>query len=248
MDGRRVGRIVRALRRRRGWRQVDLARAVRCSQQTISVIERGHVGDTSIAVLGRILVALDAWLVVDVRWRAGALERLLDEDHARLVAAVAERLVAAGWAVQLEVTYSEYGERGAFDLLAFRDGVVLVVEVKTDLVSAEATLRKLDEKGRLAATVGRERFAWQVRDVGRLLVFADRSTTRRRVARQAQLFDRALPTRGADVRRWLARPDGALAGIWFAPDTSASSVIQRRGGRERVRRPGSEPPTSPAGR
>src|SRR5688572_5166515 len=133
MDGQRVGRIVRALRRRRGWRQMDLAAQASCSQAEISLVERGHL--RSLVLAERILAALDAHLVLDVRWRGGALDRLLDEDHATLVATVARRLAAAGWEVQVEVTYSHFGERGSFDVLAFMPsvGIVLVIEVKTYL-------------------------------------------------------------------------------------------------------------------
>jgi transcriptional regulator with XRE-family HTH domain len=133
MDDQRVGRIVRALRRRRGWRQVDLADAAACSQTMVSLTERGHLERVPLPVVRRILAALDASLIVEVRWRAGALDRLLDEDHAVLLARVADFLRRFGWQVEIEVTYSEYGERGSYDILAFHRaaGVLLVVEVKT---------------------------------------------------------------------------------------------------------------------
>ncbi|MGI8927836.1 MAG: helix-turn-helix domain-containing protein [Candidatus Limnocylindrales bacterium] len=71
MDDQRIGRTVRALRRRRGWRQLDLTAAAKFSQKTVSRTERGHLPATH--VLRAILAALDASLVLDVRWRAGAL-------------------------------------------------------------------------------------------------------------------------------------------------------------------------------
>jgi transcriptional regulator with XRE-family HTH domain len=117
MDDQRLGRIVRALRRRLGWRQSDLAKRARCSQSAVSLIERGHV--RSLPILRRVLAALDASLALDVRWRAGALDRLIDEDHAHLVAAVTKVLVTAGWIVHVEVTYAEYAERGSIDIFAF---------------------------------------------------------------------------------------------------------------------------------
>lgn len=225
MDAQRAGRIVRALRRRQGWRQSDLARRARCSQTEVSLIERGHIG--SLRQVDRVMAALDAQLVLEVRWRGGALDRLLDEDHAALVAAVSARLARTGWIVQLEVTYSHYGERGSYDVLACSPsaGIVLVIEVKTELASAEATLRKLDEKTRLASVVARERFGWQPRHVACVLVASDTSTFRRRVARHSDLFARALPTRGSALRRWLAEPSGKVAGLWFlSPSTSRSAI------------------------
>ncbi len=75
-----------------------------CSQAMVSLIERGHIDRISLRALRRVLAALDASAFVTVNWRAGDLDRLVDEDHARLVAAVAALLRAAGWLVETEVT------------------------------------------------------------------------------------------------------------------------------------------------
>jgi len=245
MDDQRVGRIVRALRRRLGWRQSDVAEKAGCSQTQVSLVERGWLAKVPLPVVRRIIGALDGSLVIEVRWRAGALERLMDEDHAALVALVAELLRRAGWLVEVEVTYSEYGERGAYDILAFHaaSATLLVVEVKTDLASAEATLRKLDEKVRLAPQVARQRFGWSGRLVAKLLVMPEASTLRRRVARHATLFDRAFPARGVEVRPWLRRPEGRLSALWFLSPSSGATAIRGRGGRERVRRPSRPSPS-----
>jgi hypothetical protein len=202
----------------------------------VSLIERGHV--RSLTIAERLLNALDAQLVVDVRWRGGALDRLLDEDHAALVAAVALTLSRLGWEVQVEVTYAHHYDRGSYDILALiaLTGVLLVIEVKTELVSAEATLRKMDEKTRLAGPVASNRFGWVAREVARVLVIADTSTNRRRIARHEGLFSRALPVRGVALKRWLARPVEPLSGLWFLSSSTSGAAIQRWGGRERVRR------------
>jgi hypothetical protein len=191
---------------------------------------------------------MDAQLVLDVRWRGGALDRMLDEDHAALVGEVSRRLVAAGWDVHIEVTYSHFGERGSFDILAFMPGekIVLVIEVKTYLASTETTFRKLDEKTRLASRVASARFGWQARSIGRLLVLDDTSTARRRVARHARLFDSALPLRGHAVRRWISQPSGPASGIWFLSASSGRAAIRGAGGRDRVRSAKS-PPASTTG-
>lgn len=89
MDDQRVGRIARVLRQRKEWRQSDLAREAGCSQNLVSLIERGHLDRLSIRVVRRVLAALDASVLVDVRWRGAAMDRLLDDAHASLVAAVA---------------------------------------------------------------------------------------------------------------------------------------------------------------
>jgi transcriptional regulator with XRE-family HTH domain len=249
VDDQRVGRVVRALRRRLSWRQDDLANSADCSQGMVSLIERGHLGRVSLPVLRRVIAALDASLVLEVRWRAGALERLLDEDHAALVAVVVQLLGSCGWDARVEVTYSEYGERGSYDILAWHAParILLVIEVKTHLPSAEATLRKLDEKTRLAAKVALERFDWQPAAVARLLVMPESSTLRRRVGRHSGVFMRTFPVRGTAVRGWIHRPTGAISGLWFLSLSSRASRIQRRGGRERIRRPKSPPASDGAG-
>lgn len=109
---------------------------------------------------------------------------------------------------------------------------MMVVEVKTELVSIEATIRKLDEKVRLAPTVvpwpvdgpgsgGRERMPRRPRSIGRLLVLPATTTSRRRVARHARVLDVAFPMRGEAIRGWLQRPTGPASGlilIEMAPD------------------------------
>ncbi|MGH2464131.1 MAG: helix-turn-helix domain-containing protein, partial [Candidatus Limnocylindrales bacterium] len=109
MDDRRVGLVIRALRRRRGWRQSDLAAAAGFSQATISGLERGHVDNLSLRTLRRILLALEARADVDLRWRGGALDRVVDEGHARVVGRVVRWLASHGWRTSVEVTYSVYG-------------------------------------------------------------------------------------------------------------------------------------------
>src|SRR3954471_23298073 len=129
MDDIRVGRVVRALRRRKRWRQVDLAAAATCSQTLISLVERGHVDTLSLRALRRILGALDVRSDLALSWRGAALDRMLDEDHAGLVLVTAARLRRLGWFVELEVTYSEFGERGSIDVFAFHPstGALLVI-------------------------------------------------------------------------------------------------------------------------
>src|SRR5688572_28083068 len=135
MDDRRVGLVIRALRRRRGWRQLDLARASGVSQSVVSRAERGHVGSSSLDMMRRLLLALDARVELAVRWRGGELDRLVDEAHARLGSLVLGALQEMGWRVLPEVTFMRFGERGAIDLLAWDEErrAGLIVELKTEL-------------------------------------------------------------------------------------------------------------------
>jgi transcriptional regulator with XRE-family HTH domain len=234
----RVGLGIRALRRRRGWRQRDLAAAAGVSQELVSLIERGHGDRVSVHVLIAVAGALDGRLVVQLRWRAGDLDRLLDADHALVAAAIASRLRADGWETRVEVTYASGRMTGSIDILAWHPETrsLLVIEVKTEISSAEATLRKMDEKFRLAANVARERFGWIAASVSNLLVIEDTSTNRRRVGGSAGLFMAALPMDGRRVRAWLAHPSGALTGRLFLSVSNGGGGIQRRPGRHRVRR------------
>ena len=79
---------------------------------------------------------------------AAPLDRLLDEKHARSSARPSICSRHLGWVAEVEVSYSVYGERGSIDILAWQQtlAALLVIEVKSELVSVEATLRKLDEK------------------------------------------------------------------------------------------------------
>jgi transcriptional regulator with XRE-family HTH domain len=239
MDDRKVGLIIRALRRRRGWRQIDLARRADVPQSVVSEIERGHLDAKQVRTVRRLLNALDADVRLEVRWRGGEADRLIDEDHARLGGTVAQRLERLGWTVRTEVTYSEYGERGSFDILGWRaeTGDLVVIEVKTELLSAEATLRKMDEKVRLAPKVVGERFGWRPRLISRVLVLRASSVNRRRLRSHAGIFDAAIPDDPVLVRRWLADPrtQAGLDGRWFVPLIAWSSDGSTGGGRHRVR-------------
>jgi transcriptional regulator with XRE-family HTH domain len=237
MDDRKVGLVIRALRRRRGWRQLELASRANVSQSIVSETERGHIDAKQVRTVRQILNALDADVRLEVRWRGGAADRLIDEDHARLGGIVAQRLERLGWTVRTEVTYSEYGERGSFDVLGWcaETGDLVVVEVKTELLSAEATLRKLDEKVRLAPKVVRERFGWRTRAVSRVLVLIESTINRRRLRDHEGLFRAALPASPANVRRWLREPHGPIDGTWFLPLIARSGGKRRSGGPHRVR-------------
>ena len=239
MDDRRVGLVIRALRRRRGWRQLDLGSRAGIVQSVVSEIERGHIDGTSLRTLRRLVGALDGDLRIEVRWRGGESDRLLDEDHARLVAATASRIVRAGWEVRTEITYSEFGERGSYDVLGWHGATqtVVVIEVKTVVVSGEATLRKLDEKSRLVRKVVEERFAWRPRVVGRILVLAESTVNRRRLDFHSGLFRPSLPHRPAEVREWLAKPDGPLSGVLLLPVNGSTADKRVAGGPHRIRNP-----------
>jgi hypothetical protein len=174
------------------------------------------VARTSLETVRSVFGALDARVLLSPLWRGAELERLLDTEHARLVAEVARRLEALGWEVALEVTYSEYGERGSIDVLGLRPGAraVVVVEVKTEIPSAEAMGRKLDEKARLAPAIVRKRYGWTPIALCQVVVMPESMRLRRLVDRSA-VIGRMFPAKPRRIRAWLRRPHGSLAGTWF---------------------------------
>lgn len=229
MDDIRVGRLIRSLRRRLGWRQSDLAVRADLSQQEISLLERGHLQGVPLRTLRAALRALDASVAYDVRWRAGAIDRLLDERHARLQALVMRWVPAPEWQSAAEVTYSVYGERGSIDVLAWRQdaAAAVVFEVKSELTSVEATLRKHDEKTRLAPRLVRDRVGWTPRSLGRVLVLPESRTARRHLARAAAVLDATYPLRSHGLRAWVRTPIGSVGGVLILTDTNDRSP--RRG-------------------
>jgi hypothetical protein len=202
------------------------------------LLERGHIGGLSIRALRRACAALDADLVLLVRWRGGDLDRLLDERHARLGARFARILESLGWEVTPEVTFAIYGERGSIDLLAWHTAsrTLLVVEIKSELTSTEETLRRLDVKLRLAPQVAAQRLGWRPANVARLLVLPADRTSRRRVAAHSGVMDRAFPTTTTAVRRWLRHPSGSIAGLLFVTDIDHDGPRHGLAARKRIRR------------
>ena len=226
MDDIRQGRICRMLRKRQRLTQRQLGARCGLSQQAISLVERGHGSRLSGTTMRRLFGALDARWEPTITWRGGELDRFLDERHAQLVGVVVAMLRGLGWLVEIEVTYASFGERGSIDILAWwpRGRIALVIEVKSELTSVEATIRKLDEKVRLTIdSIATTRFGERPRAVGRLLVLPATSTQRERVARAGQVLDAALPVRFDAVRAWMRAPAGPIRGILFVRDTNPGS-------------------------
>ncbi len=215
------------------------------SRAFVAKLESGRVGEAQLALIERVAAALEAELDVRVRWRGGELDRLLDASHASLVERVVTMLQARGWAVEVEASFSIYGERGSIDVLAHHAGsrTLLVVEVKTVIVDAQDLLSALDRKVRLARRIGSER-GYDVAAVASLLVVEDGTTNRRRVARLGATFDAVLPSRGRSVVEWLRQPSAAmprLRGLLFLSSATPGGTSRRMAGRQRVRAPNRAP-------
>lgn len=231
MDAIRTGLSIRALRRRRAWTQAELGRRARLSASAISRIERGQAARYTVESVERLTTSLGAHLIVRILWQGEELDRLLDGDHARLVEWVVQRLRDGGWTVAPEVTFQVRGERGSIDVFARHvpTGHLLVVEVKSVMPDVQAMLAGLDRKARLAPLIGRDR-GWAVGPVSRVLVLPDDRTARRRLAQFAATFDRALPARTVEIRRWLPAPARPIAGVVFVANVTRAGTRHRVGG------------------
>jgi transcriptional regulator with XRE-family HTH domain len=228
----RLGNGLRAIRRNRGWTQAQTAAKAGVSQSAVSRAERGDAGALAGTTLARIAEALGAQYQPRVLWQGEALDRLLDAAHAGLVNVVVQLLVENGWEVIPEATFSHYGERGSIDVLAWHEaeGALLIVEVKSVVPDIQGLLAGVDRKCRIAPHLATAR-GWSVRRVSRLIVLPDDRTARRRLESHAATFDVAYPARTVAVRRWLARPHGALSGVLFVPSTRSTTARHRVGGR-----------------
>ena len=232
MDTVRFGRQIRALRRRRGWRQQDLAAASGVSQAAISRLELGQIRGLSLRSVTAATDALGATLDLLLRWNGEALDRLLDRAHAAAVESTARLLVDWHWEVRTEVTFSIYGERGSVDVFACHPvkGVLLVVEVKSTIPDLQSMLAAHDRKTRLAPTIARDQ-SWPRGPVARLLVLVAGRTTYRRLGEHRTMIATTYPKSSAAMRAWLKQPTlDAVAGVMFVPNTRHAD------GRHRIRR------------
>lgn len=168
---------------------------------------------------------------------AAAVERQVDWRHAALVEAAVSRLAQLGWQPGVEYSFSHFGDRGSVDVLAWQPSAraLLVVEVKSDLRDVQATLHALDVKRRVVPRLVAQERGWVTDKIGLVMILADLEAERGRIRRHAAIFDAALPARTVEVRRWLERPNGPLAGLWFLQIPQPAGVTRRRVGQLRVR-------------
>ena len=119
MDDARLGRLVRALRHRRRWRQVDLAERAGVGHDAITKLEAGRLGPMRMSSIRAIVSAFGLSYESAVRGLGADEDRLIDQRHATLLGVGAGWLSSLSWLTRAEVSYSEWGERGSIDLLAW---------------------------------------------------------------------------------------------------------------------------------
>jgi transcriptional regulator with XRE-family HTH domain len=226
MDDQRLGAVIRAVRIRRGLRQLDLADASGVSRATVSLLERGHCETLSLVAIRRIAGAVDVRVDLVGRWRGGDLDRLLNRRHSILAESFAAAVkLAGGWQIEPEVSFSIFGERGVIDQLAWHPETrhLLVVEFKTQLVDINELLGTLDRKRRLIRQIAATR-GWIPCRTSVWLVISDTSTNRRHVHEHATLLRSRLPLDGRQLRKLLRNPTEAGSGVSFWSDASGSST------------------------
>lgn len=224
-----MGAVLRSVRIRRELRQVDVAGMAGLSRATVSRMERGHFASLSIEAARRVAAVLDIRLDLVPRWRGGDLDRLLNSRHGRLHELVARRLVHLdGWVVAPEVSFAIYSERGVVDILAFHEGrgIVLVIELKTEIVDVNELVGTLDRKRRLAIDIAHSH-GWAVPVEARAaawLIVAESRTNRRRLSAHRTMLRAAFPSDGRRLPGWLRDPVDPIRALSFWPNDHPGNV------------------------
>jgi hypothetical protein len=119
-------------------------------------------------------------------------------------------------AVRRRGSFSEDGERGSIDLLAWhvQRQALLLIELKSELIDLQDLLATLDRKLRLVPVVARER-GWKPRVVATWVVLEESHGNRRRIAMDEAVVRHAFPADAREMNCWLVRPDAPVAGLSF---------------------------------
>lgn len=239
MDFARLGRIFRAIRIKKRWRQEDVGQRAGVSRWAVSRLERGKATELGVKDLVAIATALEVDLKVTASWRGGELDRLLNSRHSALHESVARWMAeVGGWELAPEVSFSIYGDRGVIDIFAWHAAThtLLVIELKTEIVDVNDLIGRVDVKVRHAAEIARER-GWQALRVAAWVIVADGSTNRKRVAAHRTMLRTAFPADGQAMRRWLPEPGTTVRGLSFWSNVQADNSKGGFATIKRVRRP-----------
>jgi transcriptional regulator with XRE-family HTH domain len=217
MDPRRLGKAMRAIRLSIGATQATIASRAGVSQSVYSRVERGGATTEKLSTMARIAAALDADLVVDLRYKGGLVDRLIDRAHATIVEYLVNRLRRAGWETVVEFSFNVFGERGSVDILAWHAATrtLLIVEVKSRFTDLQAMLLSLGRKLRLVPDQARRELGWNALAVGRIVVAPATTEATNLLDRHRSTFETTLPARALEIRRWIRDPGGAIAGVWL---------------------------------
>jgi len=237
MNDLRVGRIIRAVRVHARMTQSDVSDLADVDRSVLTDLEHGRLEQVSLRTARRLCKPLEIDLVVEASWRGGAVDRLLDRDHAAVVNHVVHVLTAVGWTVEAELTFNEFGDRGSVDVVAWHPEhrVLVIIEVKTAFADLRAMLMSLSRKVRVVPGVLQEQRGWRRRHLGRLLVVIGSTANRGVVTHHEALFTTTFPARSREVLAWIRHPDRDLAGLWFVSPVVVRHAHEPRS--HRLRRP-----------
>jgi len=238
MDDQRIGWMLRSIRIKKGWRQTDLAARARVSRWLVLRIEHGRLATVPIGKLRAVADALDARVDTVIRWRGGDLSRLLSARHSLMHEQMARFFGdLPDWTIEPEVSFSIYGERGIIDVLAWHPirRILLVIELKTEIVDVNEMLGTLDRKRRLAVDIARSR-GWDPSAVATWVVLAPSRSNRRALAEHATVLRTKLPAGAQAIRRWLRDPIGVVNALSFMPSVQGVHLGPRLAPVRRVNR------------
>jgi transcriptional regulator with XRE-family HTH domain len=232
MDDRRVGQLLRQIRIERGWRQGDVAVRAGVSQPLVATIEAGRLERVSLPALRRVAQVLDCRVQVDVWWRGGAQDRLLDRGHAAVVEWLVDGSPPSAGRPAFEVGFNHFGDRGSADVVGWHAvrRALAIAEVKTRFDDLQAMHASFDRKVRNLPMVLEREAGWSAQEIGRLLVAPATHGNRSILQRHASTLATMWPDDGRRTRAWLSsdRPMGSMGGILLVPTAALPPAARPR--------------------
>ena len=242
MDDQRVGTAFRQVRIRRRLRQIDVALLASVSQSTVSRIERGHLASLTFDAIRRVGGALDIRVDVVPRWRAGDLDRLMNARHSQLHELVARRFRGLhAWVARPEVSFAIYSDRGVIDILALHPstGMLLVIELKTEIADVNELVGTVDRKRRRAVQIASD-LGWAVNRASAVCCWVIVAGRCRRIGGESRpttsMLRAAFPIDGRGMRRWLLDPDQPVRALSMWSDVTRGRTTSLQGVRRVGRR------------
>jgi transcriptional regulator with XRE-family HTH domain len=187
MEDQRIGAALRALRIRRGLRQVDVATAAGIPRSVVMRIEAGRLDEVPLRQVRRLARVFDARVEALVRWRGADLERLVNRGHALMHEAVFRWLLEiGGWLALPEVSFARDGSRGVIDVVAWHAAsrTLLLIELKTRIVDINDLMAKMDIRRRVAWQIAADN-GWDPIAIGVWVVVAPGRSNARALADHA---------------------------------------------------------------
>lgn len=220
-----VGAEIRRLRDDAGLSQRRLAALAELDHGYLSLVERG-IREPSLSVLVAIATALGGRL--NIRLYPGTGPRISDPIQARIV----EELVGTlhqRWVRMVEVAVYR-PSRGFIDLVAHdrAGGVVLAIEVQSQLRRLEQQVRWLNEKADSLPSAEFWRFASDTPRIERVLVLRSTRLNRELAARFAQTLATTYPSRSRDAcaaMRTANAPWPGSALLWARFEGNAVKIL-----------------------